>query len=219
MQGALAERVHALLHFESSDPDVLSALARALSALGEPSALGRLRELARPGKPKEVRMSALHALTAYPDDALREVLLDALADAEPDLAKEALNELGSTDGPDAAPDIARALLHPAAEVRRLAASWLGRIGDAESMSALTARLHEEPVQTRAEATHGEAAGQHGKRPARHSGDRPIRGRPALGYCRPLLRPGRRARRLEAPRPFLSRYGKTPAGGFVVRTST
>jgi HEAT repeat protein len=143
MEGALAERVEALLNFESSDPDVLSALARALSALAEPRALARLRELARPGKPKEVRMAALHALTAYPDGALHEVLIDALHDSDPDLAKEALNELGATQGPEAAPEIARALEHVAADVRRLAASWLGRIGDQRSVGALSTRLHEE----------------------------------------------------------------------------
>jgi HEAT repeat protein len=143
MEGALSERVESLLHFESSDPDVLCALARALSALAEPRAIGRLRELARAGKPKEVRMSALHALTAYPDGTLHEVLIEALADSDPDLAKEALNELGSTEGPEAAPDIARALGHGATDVRRLAASWLGRIGDESSIGALSARLQEE----------------------------------------------------------------------------
>jgi HEAT repeat protein len=143
MEGALAERVQALLHFESSDPDVLSSLARALSALAEPRAISRLRDLARAGKPKEVRMAALHALTAYPDETLHEVLIEAVADSDPDLAKEALNELGSGEGADAAPDIARAISHPAAEVRRLAASWLGRIGDQSSISALTTQLQEE----------------------------------------------------------------------------
>jgi HEAT repeat protein len=143
MEGALAERVQALLAFESSDPDVLSALARALSALAEPRAIGRLRELAAPGKPKEVRLAALHALTAYPDGALHEVLIEALHDSDADLAKEALNELGASDGAEAAPEIARALEHASAEVRRLAASWLGRVGDQSSVSALTARLHEE----------------------------------------------------------------------------
>jgi HEAT repeat protein len=85
----------------------------------------------------------LHALTAYPDGALHEVLVEALQDHDPDLAKEALNELGSSEGPAAAPDITKALAHVAADVRRLAASWLGRIGDSETIGALNARLHEE----------------------------------------------------------------------------
>jgi len=143
MEGALPERLQALLTFESSDPDVLSSLARALSALAEPRALGRLRELAAPNKPKEVRLAALHALTAYPDGALHEVLVEALQDNDPDLAKEALNELGSSEGPAAAMDISKALAHVAADVRRLAASWLGRIGDSDTIVALNARLHDE----------------------------------------------------------------------------
>ncbi|HKU41750.1 MAG TPA: HEAT repeat domain-containing protein, partial [Polyangiales bacterium] len=143
MEGALSERVSALLQFESSDPDVLAALARGLSALGEPRALARLRDLARPGRPKEVRMAALHALSAYPDGALHEVLIDALQDTDADLAKEALNELGSGEGAEAAPHIARALEHSSADVRRLAASWLGRIGDQSSVGALSGRLQEE----------------------------------------------------------------------------
>jgi HEAT repeat protein len=143
MEGALAARLQLLLTFESSDPDVLSALARALSALAEPRALARLRELTQASKPKEVRLAALHALTAYPDGALHEVLVEALTDNDPDLAKEALNELGSSEGPSAAPDIAQALGHSAAEVRRLAASWLGRIGDQASIGALSDQLHVE----------------------------------------------------------------------------
>jgi HEAT repeat protein len=86
MEGALPERIQALLTFESSDPDVLSALARALSALAEPRAIERLRELAQPSKPKEVRLAALHALTAYPDDALHDVLVEALHDHDADHA-------------------------------------------------------------------------------------------------------------------------------------
>lgn len=143
MSGALRERLQALLRFDSSDPDVLSALARALSAVGEPLALGRLRELVRPGRPKDVRLAALHALTAYPDDSLREVLNAALLDTDSELAKEAINELGANEGRDAAPDLGRALSHESAEVRRLAASWLGRVGDKESASLLSARLVEE----------------------------------------------------------------------------
>jgi HEAT repeat protein len=40
-------------------------------------------------------------------------------------------------------DISKALVHVAADVRRLAASWLGRIGDTDTIAALNARLHDE----------------------------------------------------------------------------
>jgi HEAT repeat protein len=54
-----------------------------------------------------------------------------------------LNERGASEGAAAAPDIAKALGHAAADVRRLAASWLGRIGDQETVQAISARLQEE----------------------------------------------------------------------------
>jgi len=137
-----AAGVNAVLQFETHDPDVLCVLTRALASITESSAVARLYNIATSG-PREARLVALRTLVSAGDPGFHALLLQATTDPDPEIAKEALAELGGVKGPGAAQHIAGALLHPAAEVRRLAASWLARIGDRASPGALSARLDTE----------------------------------------------------------------------------
>jgi HEAT repeat protein len=132
----------ALLHFESSDSDVLCVFARALSVLSDERAPARLHAIARSG-PREARVTALQALAASGGSIFETLLLEAAVDADPEVAKEAIAELGGAAGPLAARQIAQALKHDAPEVRRLAAAWLARIGDRPAVDSLLDRLQDE----------------------------------------------------------------------------
>ncbi len=143
MGNGAARAVDVLLGFESQDPDVQAALARALASLHDPRALPRLRKLARVGPPF-VRLFAIEGLSALADPGLAELLVEALGDSDHEVVKQALTGLGQAGGARAAARVAIALDHPAWDVRRLAAAQLGRIGDRSSVSALRARLEVEP---------------------------------------------------------------------------
>jgi HEAT repeat protein len=129
----------ALLHFDSSDSDVLCVFARALSALSDARSVARLYGLARVG-PRDARVAALQGLVAIGDAGLEELLLEIANDVDPEVAKEAISELGAAGSPEAIARIALALKHDAPDVRRLAAAWLARIGDRASVEALFDRL-------------------------------------------------------------------------------
>jgi HEAT repeat protein len=134
--------VEALLHFESTDSDVLCVFARALSSVSDARCVARLYGLARIG-PREARVAALQGLVALGDEGLHELLLEAAQDGDAELAKEAIAELGAASSPEAIACIAAALKHDAADVRRLAAAWLARIGDGNAVEALFDRLQHE----------------------------------------------------------------------------
>ena len=142
MRGAGSIAGEALLQFETSDSDVLCVLARSLSSLIDARAIERLYVIARTG-PSDARVTAIQSLVAMGDPALEPLLLEAANDADPEVAKEAISELGGQGSPDAAIRIAAALQHHAPDVRRLAAAWLARIGDRSSVEALFGRLHDE----------------------------------------------------------------------------
>ncbi|MET0388994.1 MAG: HEAT repeat domain-containing protein [Polyangiales bacterium] len=132
----------AILQFESHDNDAMCAFTRALAMISEPRATQRLRGVAKTGS-RDARLLALRTLVAAQDPGLDALLVEAASDADPEIAKEAIAELGGAARPHAAQHIARALAHPAAEVRRLAASWLARIGDRPSAQSLLVQLQGE----------------------------------------------------------------------------
>jgi len=129
----------AILEFETPDPDVLCMLTRALGAVSDTSAVQRLREIAQAG-PREARLVALRTLLAHGDAEAQNLLIRAVADSDPEVATEAISELGSASSEAATEHISAALAHPSADVRRLAASWLARIGPRGCTQTLTARL-------------------------------------------------------------------------------
>jgi len=139
---------NAVLEFTSHDSDVLCALTRALSVLDDPRALERLTHLAQSG-PRDARIAALSALSVQDAAAVRSLLQIAVRDEDAEVAKEAISQLGSLGDGEAAQHIAAALAHPAADVRRLSAAWLARVGDRASAEALLDRLqHESDAQVR-----------------------------------------------------------------------
>jgi HEAT repeat protein len=76
-------------------------------------------------------------------------LAELACDPDAEVAKQAISELGILANGRSPAAIAAALTHTAAEVRRLAAAWLGRIGDTTSSESLFDRLeHELDVQVR-----------------------------------------------------------------------
>ena len=131
--------IDALLHFESTDSDVLCVLARSLSSLSDERAVARLHGLARVG-PREARVAALQGLAGLGAEGLEELLLETAKDADPEVAKEAIAELGAAGTVQAIASVAAALKHDAPDVRRLAAAWLARIGDQDAVEALFDRL-------------------------------------------------------------------------------
>ncbi|MEY4580179.1 MAG: hypothetical protein RL701_4882, partial [Pseudomonadota bacterium] len=129
----------AILEFQTHDPDVLCVFTRALSSIAEPRAVERLYEIARTA-PREPRLVALRTIVALDDAGADALLREAASDPDPEVAKEAISELGGAQGSAAASRIVHALGHPAAEVRRLAAAWLARIGTSSSVEPLLDRL-------------------------------------------------------------------------------
>jgi HEAT repeat protein len=129
----------ALLQFESPAGDVLCVFTRALSSLDDARAIARLYGIARAG-PRDARIAALQAIAGLGDGGLEDLLIECARDPDPEVAKEAISELGGAAGPLAAQCITQALQHDASEVRRLSAAWLARIGDRASVEALFDRL-------------------------------------------------------------------------------
>jgi HEAT repeat protein len=132
----------ALLQFDSTASDVLCVFTRALSSLGDPRAIARLYGIARAG-PRDARISAIQSIAGLADGGLEDLLVECTRDPDPEVAKEAISELGGTGGEIAAVCITQALQHEASEVRRLSAAWLARIGDKASVEALFDRLQVE----------------------------------------------------------------------------
>jgi HEAT repeat protein len=142
------EGTRAVLDFESKDSDVLCAHTLALSSLDDPRASELLQVIARTG-PREARVAALQALVGLAGMQVQGLLAEFVRDPEPEVAKQAISELGTLSNVRSPAAIAAALTHPATEVRRLAAAWLGRIGDTASSESLFDRLeHENDVQVR-----------------------------------------------------------------------
>jgi HEAT repeat protein len=136
------EGTRAILDFESKDSDVLCAHTLALSSLDDPRAPELLQVIARTG-PREARVAALQALVGLSGLQVQGLLSEFATDPEPEVAKQAISELGTLANGRSPAAIANALAHPASEVRRLAAAWLGRIGDTASSEALFDRLEAE----------------------------------------------------------------------------
>lgn len=134
--------IDALLNFESTASDVLCVFTRALSSLSDARAIARLYGIARAG-PRDARVAAIQALAGLADVGLEDLLVECARDADAEVAKEAISELGGAGGPVAAQSITQALHHDASEVRRLAAAWLARIGDRTTVEALFDRLQVE----------------------------------------------------------------------------
>jgi HEAT repeat protein len=140
--------VRALLDFQSNDSDVLCAHTLALSSLDDPQAAEQLQHLARTA-PREARVAAVQALVGIGGAGLQGLLCELASDADSEVAKQAVSELGILANGKSPGAIAGALTHSASEVRRLAAAWLGRIGDTSSSEALFDRLaHETDTQVR-----------------------------------------------------------------------
>lgn len=143
-----AEGTRAILDFTSQDSDVLCAHTLALSSLDDLRSQELLRGMAR-GGPRESRVAALQALVGLAGNEMSALLSELVSDPEPEVAKQAISELGTLAVPEAPRVIASGLSHSANDVRRLAAAWLGRIGDRESSEALFDCLEHEPdVQVR-----------------------------------------------------------------------
>jgi HEAT repeat protein len=136
------EGTRAILDFESKDSDVLCAHTLALSSLDDPRAPELLQVIARTG-PREARVAALQALVGLGGTELQPLLAELAVDPDPEVAKQAISELGTLANGRSPAAIAAALSHNAAEVRRLSAAWLGRIGDTTSSERLFDRLEHE----------------------------------------------------------------------------
>ncbi len=125
----------------SAEP-VAAAAARALGRLADRGAIPALRELVSEGR-RGVAVAALEALRAMGDDAVDELLVEALGSADSELVKEALRAIAQSDTPRRGARIALALEHSAWDVRQLAASLLGRLGGPEDRRALEERAERE----------------------------------------------------------------------------
>ena len=142
------EGTRALLEFQSTDSDVLCAHTLALSSLDHPRAPELLQVIARTA-PREARVAAVQALVGIGGREVQPLLSELATDPDPEVAKQAISELGSLANVGSPAAIAAALSHDAVEVRRLAAAWLGRVGDTASCEQLFARLeHETDVHVR-----------------------------------------------------------------------
>jgi HEAT repeat protein len=136
------EGMRAILDFESKDSDVLCAHTLALSSLDDPRA-GELLQLIARTAPREARVAALQALVGIGGTEVQPLLAEFATDSDPEVAKQAISELGTLANGRSPAAIAAALSHSAPEVRRLAAAWLGRIGDTTSSEHLFDRLEHE----------------------------------------------------------------------------
>ena len=142
------EGTRAILDFESKDSDVLCAHTLALSSLDDPRAPELLQVIARTA-PREARVAAMQALVGLGGTEVQPLLAEFATDSDPEVAKQAVSELGTLANGRSPAAIAAALSHNAPEVRRLAAAWLGRIGDTTSSERLFDRLeHENDVHVR-----------------------------------------------------------------------
>lgn len=136
------EGTRAILDFESHDSDVLCAHTLALSSLDDPRAPELLQTIARTA-PREARVAALQALVGLGGMEVQGLLTEFATDPDPEVAKQAISELGTLANVRSPAAIAAALSHNAPEVRRLAAAWLGRIGDTTSSERLFDQLERE----------------------------------------------------------------------------
>ncbi|MGE0784500.1 MAG: HEAT repeat domain-containing protein [Sandaracinaceae bacterium] len=121
---------------------VAAAAARALGRVGDRASLPALRAVVAEGR-AGVGRAALEALRAMSDDALDEILVEALGSPDVELVKEALRAIAQSSAPRRGARIALALEHPAWDVRKLAASLLGELGGADVRSALLERAGRE----------------------------------------------------------------------------
>jgi HEAT repeat protein len=140
---AAAEAARGLVAaLESDAPPVQAAAARALGRARVEDAAPALRELAKHGR-TDVRVAALEALSRI--GAAQDVPLyrEALGDADPALAKVALQGLWLQGTDDARGAAERALEHPEREVRSTAATLLGSVADDAARERLRQRLQVE----------------------------------------------------------------------------
>lgn len=121
---------------------VVAAAARALGTVGDRGSATRLRELVSEGRPG-VAVAAMEALRLLDDAALDDLLVEALGAADEELVKEALRAIARREGPRRAARVALALEHAAWDVRQLAATLLGEIGNDEAAEALRRRAERE----------------------------------------------------------------------------
>ncbi|MBX3274080.1 MAG: HEAT repeat domain-containing protein [Sandaracinaceae bacterium] len=124
-----------------SEP-VVAAAARALGALGDREALASVRELVGDSR-RGVALAAMEALRTLDDDALDDLLVEALGQRDPEVVKEALRSIARRPGPRRAARVALALEHAAWDVRRLAAELLGELRAPDARAALERRLERE----------------------------------------------------------------------------
>ena len=131
-----------LLALDSRSSAVRAAAARALGDAREHRATAPLRELAR-DRAAVVALESLRALRRIGDEALDDLLVDALGHADAEVVKEGLRGLAERGGARAVGRLAIGLEHTGWDVRVTAAELLARVGGADAKAALAERLGRE----------------------------------------------------------------------------
>lgn len=131
-----------LLALDSRSSAVRAAAARSLGEARELRAVAPLRELAR-DRAAVVAREALRALRSIGDEALDDLLVDALGHPDSEVVKEGLRGLADHGGPRVVARLAIGLEHASWDVRVTAAELIARVDATDREAALRDRLSRE----------------------------------------------------------------------------
>lgn len=130
------EGLQAILEDPQATGKELGAAMRLAGEIGAPELAGRLLELAGAGQPLPIRLAALEGIGSMGGTDAVPVLLESLADENPEIRIAALHAVGRADASDLVAQVESLATSGSGEERPEALAALGRLGSAQARASL-----------------------------------------------------------------------------------